>query len=70
MKKPYRFYNFGVDGAELIIGIEPGTTMIISLGRGIEYRASIERIHKAMAAWHAKEHPATGKRKCRRFSHA
>jgi hypothetical protein len=66
MKKPYRFYNFGVDEARLLVGIEPGTIMVVKLGGGTEYRCPIEKLHAAMGRMHRQACP-TGKKHRRRL---
>jgi hypothetical protein len=66
MKKPPNTFTIEV-GKSAIIGIEPGTMLTIALRGGKTYSASVEKVHKAMAAWHAKEHP-TGKKRRRLFT--
>ncbi len=54
MKKPERTFTVEV-GESALIGISPKAMLGIALtGDGKVYSAPIERIHKAMAGWHAK----------------
>jgi hypothetical protein len=70
MKKSERHFVVGIEpGGSAIIGIDEANTLWIALGHGKTYRAPIERIHAAMARWHAKEHP-TGKRSRRLLTHS
>jgi hypothetical protein len=61
-----RFYMIGIDNGSSIIGIPESAVLSIALGHGTRYSAPIERVHKAMAAWHSKEHP-TGKHRRRKL---
>ena len=67
MKKPTSTFTLEVEKGSTLIGIPPGSAISITLGDGKVYSASIEKIHKAMAAWHAKANP-TGKKHRRFFS--
>ena len=56
-------------GSSALIGIDPKTTISIRLGEGVKYSASVERIHKAMASWHAKQNPSGKTRRGRLLTH-
>ena len=56
--KPARRHFVIEAGSSALIGIEPGTMISIRLGEGVKYSAPVERIHKAMASWHAKASPS------------
>jgi hypothetical protein len=57
MKSARRLYVIQA-GSSHLIGIEPGTTVTVGLMEGKRYTAPIERIHKALASWHAKANPS------------
>jgi hypothetical protein len=61
VKKPAHLFVIEA-GSSHLIGIEPQTMITVGLMEGRRYTAPIERLHKAMASWHAKANP-TGKRR-------
>ena len=63
--KPARRHFVIEAGSSALIGIEPGTMISIRLGEGVKYSAPVERIHKAMASWHAKASPSGKTRRAR-----
>jgi hypothetical protein len=72
MKKSERSFTIeirpeGSTKGSALLGIDEGSTLTISLGSGKQYSASIEKVHQALARWHAKEHP-TGRKQRRLFT--
>lgn len=50
-------------GQSALIGIPRESLVTVALGDGKRYSAPIEKVHKALARWHAKEHPSGKKRR-------
>jgi hypothetical protein len=70
MKKTERSFTIeikpeGSTKGSAVIGIDERSTLTIAFHGGKEYSAPIEKVHQALARWHAKEHPIGRKR--RRF---
>ena len=59
-----RSFTISIDRVSTIIGIEPGSTFTICIGRGKAYSTSIEKLHATLVRWHQNERP-TGKRRRR-----